>query len=76
MNAHIEAFHSILEDECFTKHQFQPYFEAYKAVTEFIKFYNEGVGKAFTFNVMDKLARIRKGMKRTRKVVKLYEKAS
>lgn len=41
MNAHIESFHRILEDECFSRFQFQSYEEAYTEVTSFIKFYNE-----------------------------------
>jgi len=41
LNAHIESFHRILEDDCLSRYEFQSYEEAYKAVTEFIKFYNE-----------------------------------
>ncbi|AVX21727.1 Integrase core domain-containing protein [Carboxydocella sporoproducens DSM 16521] len=41
MNAHIEAFHSILEAECLSLYEFQTYAEAYKVVSDFIKFYNE-----------------------------------
>ncbi|MFD2672226.1 IS3 family transposase [Marinicrinis sediminis] len=40
MNAHIEAFHRILEDECLSRHEFQSYEEAYQAVTTFMQFYN------------------------------------
>ncbi|MFD2670646.1 integrase core domain-containing protein [Marinicrinis sediminis] len=29
MNAHIEAFHRILEDECLSRHEFQSDVEAY-----------------------------------------------
>jgi len=41
LNAHIESFHRILEDECLGRYEFQSYEEAYKAVSEFIRFYNE-----------------------------------
>lgn len=39
LNAHIEAFHSILERDCYSKHEFGSYTEAHKTVTEFIDFY-------------------------------------
>jgi len=41
MNAHIEEFHRILEDECLARYEFMSYAEAYQVVTEFIRFYNE-----------------------------------
>jgi putative transposase len=41
MNAHIEAFHSILEEECFRRNVFDTYGEAYEMVSEFMLFYNE-----------------------------------
>jgi putative transposase len=41
MNAHIEAFHRILEDDCLARSQFASYEEAYRTVTEFMRFYNE-----------------------------------
>ncbi|MCM2534377.1 IS3 family transposase [Neobacillus pocheonensis] len=41
MNAHIESFHRILEDDCFSRFQFETYEEAYKEVAWFMKFYNE-----------------------------------
>jgi len=41
MNAHIESFHRILEDDCLSRWQFETYAEAYEAVTEFMVFYNE-----------------------------------
>ncbi|RBW67269.1 integrase core domain-containing protein [Bacillus taeanensis] len=40
MNAHIEAFHRILEDECLSRYEFQSYEEAYQAAAEFMHFYN------------------------------------
>jgi len=40
LNAHIEAYHSILEDECLSRYEFNTYEEAYEAVTRFVKFYN------------------------------------
>lgn len=39
-NAHIEAFHSILEEECLSRHQFNSFAEAYQVVSEFMVFYN------------------------------------
>lgn len=41
MNAHIESFHRILEDECLSRFQFETYEEAYNEVSKFMKFYNE-----------------------------------
>jgi putative transposase len=41
MNAHIESFHRILQDDCLCRYDFGSYSEAYEAVTEFIQFYNE-----------------------------------
>ncbi|MDQ0285646.1 putative transposase [Desulfofundulus luciae] len=40
LNAHIEAFHSILEEECLSRHEFSSYAEAYETVAKFIRFYN------------------------------------
>ena len=39
-NAHIEAFHAILEEECLSRHKFADFAEAYAVVTGFIDFYN------------------------------------
>jgi putative transposase len=41
MNAHIESFHRILEDDCLSRFEFASFEESYKAVSEFMKFYNE-----------------------------------
>ena len=41
MNAHIEAFHRLLEEECLGRMAFDSYEEAYQAVMEYMKFYNE-----------------------------------
>ncbi len=40
-NAHIESFHSILEDDCLSKYEFQSYADAYEKVSGYIKFYNK-----------------------------------
>ncbi|MFB4166325.1 IS3 family transposase, partial [Alteribacillus sp. JSM 102045] len=40
-NAHIEAFHRLLEDDCFQRFEFKTYEEAYREVTSYIAFYNE-----------------------------------
>jgi putative transposase len=41
LNAHIESFHRILEDECLGRCEFGSYEEAYRTVSEFISFYNQ-----------------------------------
>ena len=40
-NAHIEAFHSILEEDCLSLHEFYTFAEAYQTITEFMSYYNE-----------------------------------
>lgn len=40
-NAHIESFHSILEAECYQRHEFESYPETYEIVTQFIQDYNQ-----------------------------------
>lgn len=40
MIAHIEAFHSILADECYTRHEFGSFGEAYAIVAEYIRYYS------------------------------------
>jgi len=40
MNAHIESFHRIMEDECMARFEFENYKEAYQAVLEFMERYN------------------------------------
>jgi len=39
-NAHIEAYHRILEDDCFSVNEFESYSEAYKLVKENDDYYN------------------------------------
>ncbi|GIP61442.1 MULTISPECIES: IS3 family transposase [Paenibacillus] len=39
-NAHIESFHSILESECYQRHDFESYQQAYEIVSGFIHNYN------------------------------------
>lgn len=39
-NAHIESFHSIVEQECYQAHEFETYQQAYVIVAEFIGNYN------------------------------------
>lgn len=39
-NAHIESFHSIVEQECYDRHEFDSYPQAYVVVSEFIHDYN------------------------------------
>lgn len=41
MNAHIESFHSILDDECYLRHQFESFMQAYKVVTDYMEYYNK-----------------------------------
>ena len=40
-NAHIEAFHSILEEDCLRLHEFDTFAQAYQTITEFMWYYNE-----------------------------------
>ncbi len=41
MNAHIEAFHSILEDDCYSRNQFESYAEAYEQISWYMDYYNQ-----------------------------------
>lgn len=41
MNAHIESFHRILEDDCLSRFQFETYGESYKEIAAFMDFYNQ-----------------------------------
>ena len=41
MNAYVESFHSILERECFQRHCFESYEEAFHEVDRFMTFYNK-----------------------------------
>ena len=41
MNAHIESFHAILENECYSRYEFMSYQEAYRQVSEYMRYYNE-----------------------------------
>ncbi|WP_081007286.1 DDE-type integrase/transposase/recombinase [Aneurinibacillus migulanus] len=39
MNAHIESFHRILEEDCLSRYKFESYKQAYETVVEFMTFY-------------------------------------
>lgn len=39
-SAHMEAFHSIVEDECYSRHEFGSFAEAYATVAEYMRYYN------------------------------------
>lgn len=39
-NAHIESYHSIIEAECYQRHEFESYPQAYEVVSQFIQDYN------------------------------------
>ena len=39
-NAHIESYHSIVETECYQRHEFESYPQAYEIVSQFIQDYN------------------------------------
>ncbi len=41
MNAHIESFHAVLEDECYSRHEFLSFQDAYCQVSEYMRYYNE-----------------------------------
>lgn len=40
-NAHIEAYHAILERDCLTRHEFDSFPDAYRIVTDYLLFYNQ-----------------------------------
>jgi len=40
MNAHIESFHRLLEDDCLSRHEFDSYARSYETVVQFMEFYN------------------------------------
>jgi len=40
MNAFIESFHAILEDDCYKRHEFQNFAEAYQIIAEYMDYYN------------------------------------
>jgi len=40
LNAYIESFHSILEDECYDRYEFENFAHAYKEITEYMDYYN------------------------------------
>jgi len=40
MNAHIESFHSLLKQDCYERYEFNSYLEVYKAVSKYIRYYN------------------------------------
>ncbi len=40
LNAHIEAFHSILADDCYDRHEFQDFAHVYQVVTDYMNYYN------------------------------------
>ncbi|MCF8568628.1 IS3 family transposase [Alicyclobacillus tolerans] len=40
MNAHIESFHRLLEDDCLSRHEFESYTQAYGIIVEFMDYYN------------------------------------
>jgi len=41
MNAYIEAFQGILSCECYLRHEFSSFQEAYREITEYMVYYNE-----------------------------------
>ena len=40
LNAHIEAFHAILERECYSRHEFESVVDAYREITRYMDYYN------------------------------------
>ena len=40
MNAHIESFHSILEEDCYSMNEFESYIQVYEIVSEYMDYYN------------------------------------
>ena len=41
MNAYIEAFHAILEEECYGLNDFESFLDVYTIVSEYMRYYNE-----------------------------------
>lgn len=40
MNAYIESYHQLLENDCLTMYEFASYEDAYRAIVEFVRRYN------------------------------------
>ena len=40
LNAYIESFHSILEDECYSRYEFESFAHAYEVITGYMDYYN------------------------------------
>ncbi len=40
MNAHIESFHSILEDECYRRNEFSSFLDVYQVISDYMQYYN------------------------------------
>lgn len=40
MNAHIESFHSILEDECYRRNDFSSFLDVYQVIRDYMQYYN------------------------------------
>lgn len=40
MNAYIESFHSIPEDECYGRHEFETFADTYETVSHCLHYYN------------------------------------
>ena len=40
LNAYIEAFHAILERECYSRHEFESFAHAYREITRYMDYYN------------------------------------
>ncbi len=51
LTAFIESFHALLEDECLVRYEFATYAEAYKAVGEYMGYYNHRRRHGFLNNI-------------------------
>ncbi len=62
-NAHIESYHSIIEAECYQRHEFQTYPQAYKIVSQFIRDYNHSRihGSIYDLSPYDYIAAVHQG---------------
>ena len=40
LDAYIESFHGILEDDCYSRHEFQNFEDVYRTVSEYMEYYN------------------------------------
>jgi transposase InsO family protein len=42
LKAYVEAFHAILERECYSRHEFESFMDAFREITWYVDYYNRG----------------------------------